>query len=45
MIGLFFGETIFPKLILKNLKKKIKIFNYRSIKEKIYLKKILIHTV
>ena len=22
MIGLFFGETIFPKLILKNLKKK-----------------------
>ena len=22
MIGLFFGETIFPKLILKNIKKK-----------------------
>ena len=22
MIGLFFGETLFPKLILKNIKKK-----------------------
>ena len=36
MIGLFFGETIFPKLILQNLKKLNGEF-----KDNIYVKEII----
>ena len=37
MIGLFFGDTDFPKLILKKLKKtKKKISYFRFIKEKYF---------
>ena len=32
MIGLIFGETDFPKQILKKIKKKKEIFNSRSYK-------------
>ena len=44
MIGLIFGETYFPKEILKKIKKEIQIFNNRYYKKQGFLKKTNIHT-
>ena len=43
MIGLFFGDTDFPKLILEKLKKRKKKYLILDLSKKIFLKKTQTH--